>query len=83
MFEPLIEFLPQLAELLFFGVGATLLTGVGLYLERFALTLVEAGQPKLGAWVALMGVMAFYFGPYLMGYDEFRTRLRSLGEDGR
>ena len=73
-----VDLWPELLELLFFGVGSVALSGVGLYLEEVALDIVRAGHPKLGAWVALMGVMAFYFGPYLMGYTEFRPRLTRL-----
>jgi hypothetical protein len=74
MYEPLIE----LAATAFFGVGAVVLSAVGVYLEQFGFGLVSAGQPKLGAWVCLMGLMAFYFGLYAMGYHEVRPRLREL-----
>jgi hypothetical protein len=72
---------PELADLLFFGLGSVLLTGVGVYVEEIALATVQAGKPELGAWFAVMGAMAFYFGLYLMGYREFRTRLGALRRD--
>lgn len=72
------EILIELVELLFFAVGAVVLSGVGIFLEEFALATIQGGEPLLGAWVALMGLMAFYFGPYLMGYEEFRTRLAAF-----
>ena len=72
------ELLIELVELLFFAVGTVVLSGVGIFLEEFALATVLGGEPLLGAWVALMGLMAFYFGPYLMGYDQFLPRLAAL-----
>lgn len=78
-----LELWPELPELLFFGVGSVALSGVGIYLEEIALEIVRSGQLTLGVWVAFMGVMAFYFGPYLMGYTEFRPRLARLRDARR
>ena len=70
----LLELLPELLELLAFGVGTVGLSMFGLYIERFALATVESGHVKLGAWLAFMGAMAFYFA-YLMSTDKFRPKL--------
>ena len=78
MTSAILGLLPELVELLFFGLGSVLLTGVGVYVEEIALATVQAGKPELGAWFAVMGAMAFYFGPYLMGYDELRPRIAAL-----
>ena len=78
MLELLVEVAPELAAVSLFGLGATLLTVAGVLIERFALALVESGNVKLGAWAAFVGAMAFYFGPYLLGYHETRPRLRRL-----
>ncbi|MFW5918551.1 MAG: hypothetical protein ACOCR0_03605 [Haloferacaceae archaeon] len=72
------ELLIELVEILFFAAGTVALSGVGVVLEEFALTTALTGDPLLGAWVGLMGLMAFYFGPYLMGYDELRPRVAAL-----
>jgi hypothetical protein len=72
------ELLAELLEVLFFGVGTVALSGLGVYLEEFALATVSTGKPLLGAWIGLMGLLAFYFGPYLMGYDELRPRVAAL-----
>lgn len=72
------ELLVELLEVLFFSVATVVLSGVGVFLEEFALATVSTGEPLLGAWIGLMGLMAFYFGPYLMGYDELRPRIVAL-----
>lgn len=72
------ELLVELIEVVFFAIGTAVLSGVGVYLEEFALSTALTGEPLLGAWIGLMGLMAFYFGPYLMGYDELRPRLALL-----
>ncbi|WP_251341763.1 hypothetical protein [Haloplanus halophilus] len=77
MNSTLLELLPQLVELLAFALGSVGLSVAGLYIERFALTTVESGQVKLGAWLAFMGAMAFYFA-YLMGTDKFRPKLAAV-----
>jgi len=77
MNTPLIELLPELLELLAFGFGSLGLSAFGLYLEQFALTTVESGQAKLGGWLAIMGLMAFYFA-YLMSTDKARPKLAAV-----
>ena len=73
----LLELLPELLELLVFGAGSVGLSVAGLYIERVALATVESGHVKLGAWLAFMGAMAFYFA-YLMSTDKFRPKLDDL-----
>ena len=73
----LLELLPELFELLLFGLGSVGLSVAGLYIERFALATVESGNAKLGAWIAFMGLMAFYFA-YLMSTDKFRPKLAAV-----
>jgi len=73
----LLELLPQLLELLAFGLGSVGLSVAGLYVERIALATAESGQVKLGAWMGFMGAMAFYFA-FLMGTDKFRPKLAAV-----
>ena len=73
----LLELLPQLLELLAFGLGSVGLSVFGLYVERFAIATVESGQITLGAWMAFVGAMACYFA-YLMGTDKFRPKLAAV-----
>jgi len=70
----LLELLPELLELLLFGLGSVGLSVAGLYIERLALDTVESCHVKLGAWIAFMGCMAFYFA-YLMSTDKFQPKL--------
>ncbi|WP_251329212.1 hypothetical protein [Haloplanus pelagicus] len=77
MTTTLLELLPELLELLVFGLGSVGLSVAGLYIERFALATVESGHVKLGAWIGFMGVMAFYFA-YLMSTDKFRPKLAAV-----
>ena len=68
---------PELLELLLFGVGSVGLSVAGLYIEQFALATIESGNVNLGAWMAFMGAMAFYFA-YLMSTDKFRPKLAAV-----
>ena len=77
MTSGLIALLPELVELAVFGVGSLLLSGVGVYVERFALSMIESGQLELGAWAAVMGAVAFGFA-YLLATDQFRPRVARL-----
>ncbi|ELZ33467.1 hypothetical protein C474_05285 [Halogeometricum pallidum JCM 14848] len=77
MTSGLLALLPELVEVLLFGTGTVLLSGVGLYVERFALSMVEGGQLGLGAWAAVMGAVAFGFA-YLLATDKFRPRVAKL-----
>ena len=74
----LAELLPELAELAFFGVGTLGLSVAGAYIERTAFATIQSGQSKLGAWLAFMGAMAFFFA-YLMATDKLRPRLSAFG----
>jgi hypothetical protein len=77
MNSTLLELFPELLELLAFAFGSVGLSVAGLYIERLALTTAESGQVKLGAWMAFMGAMAFYFA-YLMSTDKFRPKLAAV-----
>jgi hypothetical protein len=71
------ELLPALFELLVFGISSVGLALIGAYIERFALVTVEAGQPKLAAWAAVVGAVAFYFA-YLLSTDKFGPKLSEV-----
>ena len=77
MSTALLGLLPELLELLLFGVGSVGLSVAGLYIEQFAFATIESGNVKLGAWMAFMGAMAFYFA-YLMSTDKFRPKLAAV-----
>ena len=80
MLAELLELLPILAELGFFGSGTVAPSVAGVYAERAAFATVQSGQSALGAWIAFMGVMAFFFA-YLMATDKLHPRLSAVGTD--
>ena len=80
MLATLAELLPELLSILFYAVGAAGLAAAGVEMERYGLETLSAGHPLLGAWVMFMGAMAFFFGPYGMGYRNLLPRLRALNE---
>lgn len=75
--EQYLELLPELLTTLLFGVGAAVLSVVGVVLERIAPSTLSAGDP-VGAWIAFVGPMALYFGPFAMGYHDSLPRVRVL-----
>ncbi|MGM0591413.1 MAG: hypothetical protein ACQETI_07260 [Halobacteriota archaeon] len=83
MYVTLVELLAELGAIAFFATGTVVLSGVGIYLEELGLETISAGQTKLGLWIAGMGLMAFYFGPYLMGVTELLPRVRRVLAGGR
>lgn len=78
MHESLVDLLPEIATTLFYGVGALVLSGVGVVLEQFGLRTAATGEPMLGAWIGLFGLVMLYLGAYAMGYRDFLPRARAL-----
>ncbi|KTG30562.1 hypothetical protein [Haloferax profundi] len=71
------ELLPDLFELLVFGLGSAGLSVAGAYIERFALLTIEHGDLGFGAWAVVMGAAVLYFA-YLLGTDKFHPKLRDV-----
>jgi hypothetical protein len=78
MHESLVELLPEILATLFYGIGALVLSGVGVVLEQAGLRTATAGEPLLGAWIGLFGLVVLYLGAYAMGYRDFLPRARAL-----
>jgi hypothetical protein len=78
MHESLVELLPEILATLLYGVGALALSGAAVVLEQFGLRTAVAGEPLLGLWIGLFGLVVFYLGAYAMGYRDFLPRARSL-----
>ncbi|QCJ47030.1 hypothetical protein [Haloprofundus sp. MHR1] len=78
MLESLLELLPEFFSVLFFASGAAALSTLGVYIERLALETMATGDTVLALWLAVIGLMAFYFGPYLMGLTEALPRGKRL-----
>ncbi|KTG08099.1 hypothetical protein AUR64_00535 [Haloprofundus marisrubri] len=78
MLESLLELLPEFVSVLFFAGGAAALSTLGVYIEQLAFETLATGETVLALWLAVIGLMAFYFGPYLMGFTEALPRSRRL-----
>jgi len=61
----LLDFAPELFELVVFGLSSAGLSAIGVYVERFALSTAQSGEPTLGLWAAVMGAVALYFAFYV------------------
>ncbi|RDI71147.1 hypothetical protein [Halopelagius longus] len=77
MTTALLELLPELLELLVYGTGSLGLSAAALYAESFAVATAQGGQPKLGAWAAVMGAVALSFA-YLLATDKLRPKLTEV-----
>ena len=78
MRESLLELALQSAELVVVTAGAVLVSALGVYLEGMGLQTVTAGTTDTGLWLVAMGLVALYFGLYLVGYSELLPRLRTF-----
>ncbi|MFW6320383.1 MAG: hypothetical protein ACOC0Z_00915 [Halohasta sp.] len=78
MTKPPLELLPELAEILAFSVGTSILSTIGAYLELLAVEALSTGDLTFGLWLCLLGGVAFYFGLYAMGLTELLPRLKRL-----
>lgn len=72
-----LELLPALLELAFYGTGSVALAVAGFYVERFALLTARGGEPTVGAWAAVLGLAMLALG-YLLATDKVGPRLRDL-----
>ncbi|QZP39263.1 hypothetical protein [Halobaculum magnesiiphilum] len=64
-----LEILPELLELVVFGLGSAGLSVAGLYIEQFALTTAQSGQTLLAGWAAVIGCVVLVFA-YLLATDK-------------
>lgn len=77
MFMSLSALVPELLELVAFGLGALSLSVAGAYIERFALASAGSGQTALAAWAAVVGAAVLYFA-YLLATDKVPAALADL-----
>lgn len=73
----LLDLLPELLELLVFGLGAAGLSVAGAYIERFAVLTYQHGDPTVGLWAVVPGVVCLAFA-YLLVTDKFVPKLLSV-----
>jgi hypothetical protein len=77
MKTPLLDLLPELLELFVFGLGALGLSLAGATIERFALLTYQHGDPTVGMWAVVPGLVCLGFA-YVLTTDKFLPKLRSV-----
>lgn len=66
----LLEFLPELLELVLSGLAAAVLSALGVYIEYFAVVTVQGGgDTTVGYWAILPGLVCLGFA-YLLTVDK-------------
>jgi hypothetical protein len=78
MTETLADGLLELLAILAAGVGAVVLTGLGVLAEQAGLQNLALGNLSVGAWETAIGAVVLFAGIYLLGYGQFWQRLRLL-----
>lgn len=73
-----LELLYAIGEILLLAAGTSVLSTVGIYIELLAVGELVSGDLVLGLWLGLFGGVVLYFGLYVIGFGEFRPRLRTL-----
>jgi len=58
MSTSVLSLLPELFELLVFSAGSLGLSVAGVYIERFALSTLGAGDPITAVWAGFIGAVA-------------------------
>lgn len=77
MKTPLVDLLPELLELLVFGLGAVGLSLAGAAIERFAMLTYQHGDPMVGLWAVVPGAVCLGFA-YLITTDKVLPKLRTV-----
>jgi len=69
--------LPELLELLLFSLGSLGLSLAGVYIERFALSTLQTGDPITAAWAGLIGAVALVVG-YFLATDKAAGKVTDI-----
>jgi hypothetical protein len=72
-----LEVLPELLELVVFGLGSAGLSVAGLYIEQFALTSAQTGRTVIAVWAAVIGCVVLAFA-YLMATDKAANSFKKV-----
>lgn len=72
-----IELLPEVAEVIFFGLSTAGLSLLSAYTETVALTSLQHGELSFGLWAGYMGLVMFLFA-YFIATDEIAPRVTAL-----
>lgn len=68
----------EVVEVVAIAIGTSVLSAVGFVLESRAFEAITGGELQIGVWFVFMGLVALYFGVYLLGVTELLPRLRSI-----
>ncbi|MEF8786308.1 MAG: hypothetical protein V5A45_10280 [Haloarculaceae archaeon] len=72
-----LELLPEMVELVIFGIGTVVLSLASAYIELFAFATAQSGNTTLGLWAAVVGVVLLAFA-YFLGTDKFVVGIREF-----
>lgn len=78
MMKQLPSALLEAVEVLLIAIGSSILSTFGFLLEGRALDAFSGGDVALAGWFLFMGLIALYFGVYLLGVGELLPRLKAV-----
>jgi hypothetical protein len=73
----LLEALPEVLELIGYGLSTAGLSLASTRLERIAFASINSGETTFGLWAAYMGVVMLSFA-YVVGTDRFAPKLAEV-----
>jgi hypothetical protein len=82
MSSSVLEVLPEMLEVVLFGIGGAVLSLAGTYIEQFAVQTATHGQTALGAWVGFIGLLTLFFA-YLLITETFWPKFIALRQQLR
>ncbi len=77
MSTSVLTLLPELVELLLFSLGSLGLSVAGVYIERFALSTLQTGDPVTAAWAGVIGGVALVVA-YFLATDKVAGKLTDI-----
>lgn len=77
MSTSLLALLPELLELLLFSLGSLGLSVAGVYIERFALSALQTGDPVTAAWAGFVGGVALVVA-YFLATDKVAGKVADI-----
>lgn len=80
MQELLYDLAAEVFSVVLLGLGAAVLTTLGVLTEGAGVANLADGHTALGLWYVYMGGVALYVGLYLLAYRMLRPRLASLSD---
>jgi len=72
-----LELVPEVIELVIFGLGTVALSLASAYIELFALATAQSGDAMLALWAGVVGVVLLAFA-YFLGTDKLAAKVREF-----